>query len=90
LATGAQRVGTFLKDQPENYELIEYLVLTNMGLGDKAAAFELIEHGTAVVPIDKDALDGPQPIEILARVAAQMAESGPCHHHVTETTLDPV
>jgi len=27
-----------------------------------------------VVPIEKDALDGPGPIEILARVAAQMGE----------------
>ena len=28
----------------------------------------------AVVPIEKDAMDGPCPIEILARVAAQMGE----------------
>ena len=28
----------------------------------------------AVVPIEKDALSGPAPIEILARVAAQMGE----------------
>ena len=28
----------------------------------------------AVVPIEKDAMDGPGPIEILARVAAQMGE----------------
>jgi serine/threonine-protein kinase len=28
----------------------------------------------AVVPIEKDAMDGPGPIEILARVAARMGE----------------
>ena len=28
----------------------------------------------AVVPIEKDALDGPSAIEVLARVAAQMGE----------------
>ena len=28
----------------------------------------------AAVPIEKDAMDGPSPIEILARVAAQMGE----------------
>ena len=28
----------------------------------------------AVVPIEKDAVDGPGPIEILARVAAQLGE----------------
>jgi TolB-like protein/Tfp pilus assembly protein PilF len=63
-----------LKEQPENYSLIGDLALTNMGLGDKAAAFELIERGMTGVPIEKDAIDGPRPIEILARVAAQMGE----------------
>ena len=45
-----------------------------MGLGDKAAAFKLIERAMAVIPIEKDALTGPGPIEILARVAAQAGE----------------
>jgi hypothetical protein len=30
----------FLKKQPENDSLMEILALTNMGLGDKAAALE--------------------------------------------------
>ena len=60
----------FLKEQPENYALIGDLALTNMGLGDKAAAFTLDREGDGRSPIEKDALDGPQPIEILARVAA--------------------
>jgi len=64
----------FLKEQPENWILIGDLALTNMGLGDKAAAFAFVEKGMMVVPIEKDALDGPGPIEILARVAAQMRE----------------
>jgi TolB-like protein/Tfp pilus assembly protein PilF len=66
---------SFLKEQPENYRLIGDLALTNMGLGDKAAAFKLVERAMAAVPIEKDALAGPIPIEILARVAAQMGES---------------
>ncbi|PYL81388.1 MAG: hypothetical protein DMF21_05495, partial [Verrucomicrobia bacterium] len=49
----------FLKEQPENYSLIGDLALTNMGLGDKAAAFKLIERAMVVVPIEKDAKDGP-------------------------------
>jgi tetratricopeptide (TPR) repeat protein len=64
----------FLKEQPENYTLIGDLALTNMCLGDKAAAFSFVEKQTAAVPIEKDALNGPAPIEILARVAAQMGE----------------
>src|SRR5947208_17099557 len=48
--------------------------LTNTGLGDKAAALALSERAMAVVPIEKDAVDGPVPIEILARVAAGIGE----------------
>jgi len=65
---------SFLKEQPENYFLIGDLALTNMALGDKAAALALSEQAVAAVPIEKDALEGPRPIEILARVAAQMGE----------------
>jgi serine/threonine-protein kinase len=45
-----------------------------MGLGDKATALALAERGMAVRPIEKDALEGPQVIEILARVAAGTGE----------------
>jgi tetratricopeptide (TPR) repeat protein len=64
----------FLKDQPENYFLMNDLALTNMGLSDKAAAFAFIDKAMSAVPIEKDAVDGGQPIEILARVCAQMGE----------------
>jgi serine/threonine-protein kinase len=64
----------FLKEQPGNWTLMGHLALTNMGLGDKAAAFELAERALAKVPIEKDAINGPYAIEILARVAAQMGE----------------
>jgi TolB-like protein/Tfp pilus assembly protein PilF len=64
----------FLKEQPENFQLISDLALTNMGLGDKAAALALAERAIAAIPIEKDPLTGPWPIEILARVAARMGE----------------
>jgi len=66
----------FLKAQPENYTLIGDLALINMGLGDKAAALALSERAIAANPIEKDAVTGPVPIEILARVAARMGEPG--------------
>jgi tetratricopeptide (TPR) repeat protein len=65
---------SFLQEQPENYFLIEDLALVNMGLGDKAAAFKLIERAMAANPIEKDALVGRLPIDILARIAARMGE----------------
>ena len=64
----------FLKAQPENYRLMGYLALINMGLGDKVAALTLAERAIAANPIEKDVLAGPIPIHILARVAAQMGE----------------
>jgi serine/threonine protein kinase/Tfp pilus assembly protein PilF len=65
---------SFLEAQPENYHLIGDLALTNMGLGDKEAALALSERGIAVLPIEKDVITGPAPIETLARVAAQTGE----------------
>jgi hypothetical protein len=65
----------FLKEQPENYVLIGDLALTNMCLGDKAAAFAFVEKMLSAAPIEKDAMDGPASIEVLARVAAQLSES---------------
>jgi TolB-like protein/Tfp pilus assembly protein PilF len=62
-----------LKEEPENGLLIGDLALTNMGLGDKAAAFALTEQAMAMAPLEKDAGAGGR-IEILARVAAQMGE----------------
>src|SRR5947199_209056 len=64
----------FLKKQSENVGLIADLTLINMGLGDKAAALALSEQAMAANPIEKDAVDGPIPIEILARVAARAGE----------------
>ena len=64
----------FLKEQLENYNLLFDLALTNMGLGDKAAALTLSQRAMAAMPIEKDALGGPGPIEVLARVAAQTGE----------------
>jgi serine/threonine protein kinase/Tfp pilus assembly protein PilF len=64
----------FLKAQPDNYSLIGDLALTMMGLGDKVSALALSERAIAANPIEKDAMRGPVPIEILARVAARMGE----------------
>ena len=64
----------FLKEQPDNYSLIGDLALINMGLGDKAAALDLSDRAIAANPIEKDAVTGPVPIEILARVAARMGD----------------
>jgi TolB-like protein/Tfp pilus assembly protein PilF len=71
---GRSELESFLKEQPENRSLIGYLALTNMGLGNKAAAFALSERALATTPVEKDTLYGAQMIEILARVAARMGE----------------
>jgi len=63
-----------LIEQPENFSLIGDLALTDAHLGDKAAAFKLIEREMVVVPMVKDAINGPGAFEILARVAARLEE----------------
>ena len=60
----------FLKEEPENYILIGDLALTNMGLGDKAAALALAERAIAANPIEKDATEGPAS----SRIELQFAE----------------
>ncbi len=67
-------LASFLQEQPENFALIGDLALTSMGLGDKAAAFKLTERAMGLIPIEKDAVAGPIPIEILARVSARLGE----------------
>jgi serine/threonine protein kinase/Tfp pilus assembly protein PilF len=64
----------FLKEQPENFILIGDLALTNVALGDNDAALTLAERALALFPIDKDALTGPRPLDILARVAARVGD----------------
>jgi TolB-like protein/Tfp pilus assembly protein PilF len=64
----------FVKEQPENFVLMGDLALTNMGLGDNAAALALAERAIALFPIDKDALTGPRPLDILARVVARIGD----------------
>jgi hypothetical protein len=47
----------------------------NRGLGDKVAAFAVTEQAKAALPMERDAVSGPRPLEILARVAAQLGEA---------------
>ena len=46
-----------------------------MGLGDKAAAFGLLERAMEAVPVEKDAFDGPVLVETVAQVAARLGEA---------------
>jgi serine/threonine-protein kinase len=64
----------FLKEQPDNYQLIGDMALTSMALGDKAAALALAQKATAANPLEKDVLNGSGALDILARVSAQAAE----------------
>ena len=66
---------SFLKEQPENVVLMGDLALTNMALGDNTAAMTLAERAIAMMSIEKDALTGPRPLDILARVAARAGDA---------------
>ena len=64
----------FLKEQPDNPLLIGDMALTNAALGDRAAALALAERAVTARPLEKDALTGPRPLEILARVTAHTGD----------------
>ena len=64
----------FLKEQPDNYQLIGDMALTSAALGDKTAALALAQKATATSPLEKDALDGSGALEFLPRVVAQTGE----------------
>jgi serine/threonine protein kinase/predicted Zn-dependent protease len=64
-----------LKEQPKNSELICVLALANAGLGDKAAALALVEQALSARPVEKDVVNGPFSLEILARGLTQTGES---------------
>jgi TolB-like protein/class 3 adenylate cyclase/Tfp pilus assembly protein PilF len=64
----------FLQEQPDNVELIGDMALTNMALGDKAAALALAQRAVATNPLEKDAMDGSFALELLARVLVQVGE----------------
>ena len=59
-----------LKEQPDNWALIDELALAEACLGHKKEAMQLAEKPMALLPITKDAMDGPGQLEIMARVAA--------------------
>jgi tetratricopeptide (TPR) repeat protein len=66
---------SFLKEQPENYNLMADLALTCISLGDRATATALAERAMAEIPVEKDAVDGLRVVEALTRVAAQAHDS---------------
>jgi TolB-like protein/Tfp pilus assembly protein PilF len=74
-AAARRELESFVKEQPENHILLGDLALTDAGLGDRIAAFEVAERAMAAVPIEKDAVSGPTPLEIVARVAAQLGDA---------------
>ena len=89
LATGARsELEPFLKEQPENDGLMGDLALTNMGLGDRAAALALAERATATSPLEKDAIDGSGALEFLARVSSTGRRARPRYHGNSKTALD--
>jgi TolB-like protein/Tfp pilus assembly protein PilF len=62
---------SFINEQPQNYSLLGDLAITNAFLGNQSAALALVERAERAITIEKDAIDGPIPIEFLARVAAR-------------------
>jgi tetratricopeptide (TPR) repeat protein len=66
---------SLLATQPENHFLIGDLALIYTLLGDRNAAWSMVDRGFSINPPEKDAVAGPRSIEVLARVAAGTGET---------------
>ncbi len=65
---------SYFKEQPENWGLAGLLAMTNAFLGNRAEALFLAKRAMAMNSIERDAMAGPLPMEVLARVAAQTGD----------------
>jgi TolB-like protein/Tfp pilus assembly protein PilF len=74
-AEARRELESFLKKHAEDYILLGDLALTHACLGDRVAAFRLAEQAMAALPMESDAVSGPRPLEILARVAARLGDA---------------
>jgi serine/threonine protein kinase/Flp pilus assembly protein TadD len=63
-----------LRQRPDDLAIMGDLALVNVVLGDKSVALSLAERSMSTISIEKDALIGPEPVEIFARVAAQAGQ----------------
>ena len=81
---------SFIKEQPENYHLIEDLALTNMGLGDKAAALALSERAVAANPTRERRANWSRSNRGFRQGSVADGRAGQVHCRFTETTLDTV
>ena len=80
----------FLKEQPENYDLMQDLALVEMGLGNKAAALSMAERAMAANPIEKDVVDGPSSDRDPRPGLGAAWGARPRHCRLRETALDTV
>jgi TolB-like protein/class 3 adenylate cyclase/Tfp pilus assembly protein PilF len=66
---------SLLGTQPDNHFLIGDLALIYTLLGDRNAAWSMVNRGFAINPPQNDAIAGPRSIEVQARVAAGTGET---------------
>jgi TolB-like protein/Tfp pilus assembly protein PilF len=64
-----------LPEQRTNYGILDDLALVYTALGDKSKALDFAERAMKANPIEKDAVRGPLPVEIFARVCARFGET---------------
>ena len=73
--TARAELEAFLKEQPDNWSILNDLALVAAGLGDKAQAMTLVESARALHPVEKDAANGMQTLDTQARVMARVGEA---------------
>ncbi len=72
--TARQILDKTLQKQPNNPNLLSFLGLTEAGLGYKREAISAAQRSTKLLPVARDAIDGPSHLVTLAAVYAQVGE----------------
>ncbi len=72
--TARAELEAFLKEQPDNWSILNDLALVVAGLGDKAEAVTLVERARALHPVEKDAANGMQTLDTHARVMTHLGQ----------------
>lgn len=63
------------QQQPQNFVILGDLALVHAGLGENERAIAMAEKAGAITAAQKDAIVGPLPLEVLARVLARSGDA---------------
>ena len=66
-----------LRDEPDNFNLLSVLAITEAALGRRNEAIEAAQRATTLIPVARDAIRGSSHLAMLAETYARLGEAKP-------------